>query len=230
MQFQVSRDGQLYGPYTLEDLQRYIDSGNLLRSDLAKSDDMPDWLPVSKILHLSSPHIVLPPVTTYPPESATLFTATGIAYPDPPNLPWGLLLLLDLLTCGLFQIAWNIIIAVWARRIDPASNALNYYVAAVVLSLASFGSSFGNLLAQMHHEPMHTNYIGLLLGISLWLVRLIARFSLRETLERHYNVSEPLRVDFNGVLTFFFGGLYFMYKLNRVNEIKQAFRYQNLSR
>ena len=41
MLFQVSRNGHAYGPYTLEDLQRYIASGNILPTDLAKGDEMP---------------------------------------------------------------------------------------------------------------------------------------------------------------------------------------------
>ena len=50
MPYQVSRNGQLYGPYTLEDLQRYIASGHVLASDLAKSEDMQEWLSVAQIL------------------------------------------------------------------------------------------------------------------------------------------------------------------------------------
>ena len=47
MTYQVSRNGQMYGPYTLEDLQRYVASGNILPTDMAKSEEMPDWLPVA---------------------------------------------------------------------------------------------------------------------------------------------------------------------------------------
>ena len=50
MTYQVSRNGQMYGPYTLEDLQRYVASGNILPTDMAKSEEMPDWLPVAQIL------------------------------------------------------------------------------------------------------------------------------------------------------------------------------------
>lgn len=50
MLYQISRSGQLYGPYTLEDLQRYLASGNVLQSDLAKSEEMADWVPVSQIM------------------------------------------------------------------------------------------------------------------------------------------------------------------------------------
>ena len=50
MPYQISRGGQMYGPYTLEDLQRYVASGNVLPTDMAKSEEMADWAPVSQIL------------------------------------------------------------------------------------------------------------------------------------------------------------------------------------
>ncbi len=57
MQYQVSREGQLYGPYTLEDLRRYVASGNILLTDLAKSEDSPNWVPVAQIVGAPrSPH------------------------------------------------------------------------------------------------------------------------------------------------------------------------------
>ena len=42
MPYQVSREVQLYGPYTSDDLQRYVSSADVLPTDLAKSEDMPD--------------------------------------------------------------------------------------------------------------------------------------------------------------------------------------------
>ena len=50
MHYTISRNGQTYGPYTLEDLQRYVASGNVLPTDMAKSEDMVDWVPVSQLL------------------------------------------------------------------------------------------------------------------------------------------------------------------------------------
>ena len=50
MTYQVSRNGQIYGPYTLDDLRRYVGSGNILLTDMAKSEEMPDWVPVAQIL------------------------------------------------------------------------------------------------------------------------------------------------------------------------------------
>ena len=51
MHYHVSRGGQTYGPYTLADLQRYVASGHILLNDLAKSEEMSDWIPVGQILN-----------------------------------------------------------------------------------------------------------------------------------------------------------------------------------
>jgi hypothetical protein len=219
MPYYVSRNGQTYGPYTLEDLQRYIASGNILLTDLAKSDDMPEWVPVAQILGTPSagaPAYPTPPA--YPP-------AAGVAYPDSPNLNWGLELLLGLFTCGLFVVVWNLVISAWAKRVQPASNALMFYIIATVLIVANFGGSWGVLIAIGHHQQPHQSLVGSFIGIATWVLRLIARFSLRDTLEQHFNGPEPLGVRLSGVLTFFFGGLYFQYKLNEINLRKQALRY-----
>src|SRR5438309_4896909 len=50
MNYWVSRGGQQYGPYSLADLQRYVASGNISASDLARNESMSQWLPVAQIL------------------------------------------------------------------------------------------------------------------------------------------------------------------------------------
>jgi len=223
MPYHVSRDGQTYGPYTLEDLQRYVSSGNILLTDLAKSEEMPEWLPVAQILGTSGAQGTPPPA--YAPSPAYPQT-TGVAYPDPPNLNWGLELLLGLFTCGLFVVVWNLVIATWAKRVQPASTALTYYIIATVLVVLNFGGTYGVFLAAMQHQHPQQSIFGTIVGIGSWVLRLIARFTLRDTLERHFNGPEPLGLRLSAVMTFFFGGLYFQYKLNQINEMKQALRYR----
>jgi hypothetical protein len=236
MTYQVSRNGQMYGPYTLEDLQRYVASGNILPTDMAKGEDMPDWLPVAQILAspgttgtagtggpaaIPTPAYAAP--STYPQPS-------GIAYPDPPNLNWGLELLLGFLTCGFFVVVWNLVIASWANRIQPASKALMFYIAATVLIVLNLGTSWTVFFALSRHLHPHHSVLGNLIGIAAWVVRLIARFTLRETLEQHFNGPEPLGLRLSAVMTFFFGGIYFQYKLNEINQMKQALLYRNAAR
>jgi len=223
MPYQVTRNGQTYGPYTLEDLQRYVASGNILPSDLAKSEDMPDSLPVSQILGTTG--VVNPtPMAGYPAPVA--YTAPAIPYPDPPNLNWALVVLIDFFTCGLFQMVWNLILASWVKKVAPHSKAIILYIIAYVLLLGNVGSSVGNVMAAMRHQVIHPNYLASLVGLAAWVVKLVARFMMRDDLERHFNGPEPLRIRINPILTFFFGGVYFQYKLNQVNEIKQSLRYR----
>ena len=77
-----------------------------------------------------------------------------------------------------------------------------------------------------HHHGLHTHPFASFLGLIGWLVRLVARFSMRASLEEHFNGPDPIGLRLSGVMTFFFGGLYFQYHLNRINEIKNALRYQ----
>jgi hypothetical protein len=220
MQYQVSRNGQMYGPYTLEDLQRYVASGHILPTDLAKNEEMTEWIPVSQIPGA---------MPAYPAQAAYTQGAAG-GYPDAPNLNWALELLLGFLTCILFVIAWNLVIASWAKRVQPASKALTYYIVATVLMVLNFGGSYGGVLAAMHHQHHHQNVFGGIIAIATWVVRLIARFTLRDTLEQHYNGPEPLGLRLSAVMTFFFGGIYFQYKLNKINEMKETLRYRNAVR
>jgi hypothetical protein len=232
MTYQVSRNGQMYGPYTLEDLQRYVASGNVMPTDLAKSEDMPEWLPVAQILATAGAPAGPAPAGPNPAYAtpSTYAQPSGVAYPDPPNLNWGLELLFGFLTCGLFVIVWNLIIASWSNRIQPASKALMYYIIATVLIVLNFGGSWGVLIAFAHHHQQHQSLLGSLISLATWVVRLIARFTLRDTLEQHFNGPEPLGLRLSAVMTFFFGGIYFQYKLNEINELKQAIRYRNAAR
>ena len=271
MHYQISRNGQLYGPYTLEDLERYLASGNVLPTDLAKSEEMPDWIPVSQLLanRGSSPSGAAAGAAPGNPSSAsaaaaaTGYTASPNAsgtyanpgpyasqvpytnpafpepgfqpgtlaaspYPDAPNLHWALVLLFSFLTCSLFMFIWNLVIAAWLKRVQPNATSLFFYIGAALLFLVQM---IIGVPYSLHHAAspgihMHTgNAISSLFGIAVWVVRLIARFSQRASLEEHFNGPEPIGLRLSGVMTFFFGGLYFQYHLNRINQVKLAARY-----
>jgi hypothetical protein len=239
MTYQVSRNGQMYGPYTLEDLKRYVASGNILPTDMAKSEEMPDWLPVAQILGTtgtagaaSTPGIPTPaPAPAYVAPSAYP-PATGIAYPDPPNLHWGLDLLLWFLTCSLFNKVYVLVQAAWLQRVQPNSKGLMLYIIATVIAVINIFASFSLVAVVMsHHGAMPPRHpLTSLFGLIYICMVIGARFAMRSALEEHYNVQEPIGLRLDPVMTFFFGGVYFQYKLNEINEIKQALRYQNPAR
>ena len=49
MQIQIDRNGERYGPYSIEEVNSYLVSGTLLPSDNAWHDGMPDWVPIGQI-------------------------------------------------------------------------------------------------------------------------------------------------------------------------------------
>ena len=241
MHYQISRNGQMYGPYTMEDLQRYIASGHVLLTDLAKSEEMPEWIPVSQLLGTQDPGAPQP--SSYAPAAAAYPGATAptsnAAYADPPNLHWAIVLLLDLVTCSLFQLVWNIIISAWFRRVVPPSKAMVLYIASAVLLFAQFATSqvagLGRVAtvtsmatATTTTTPSTLEPLAFMASIALacWVVRLVARFTFRSELEQHFNTVDPIGLRINPVLLFFFGGIYLQSQLNRINDIKQAMRYR----
>ena len=228
MSYTVTRNGQTYGPYTLEDLQRYVASGNILPSDMAKSDEMPDWLPVAQILGVASGTIGATPTAyaappAYPPASV-------IAYPDPPNLNWGLVLLFGILTCGLFSVIWDLVQALWVKRVQPQSNALTYFIIFVVLWFLNLGSSIARSALMLRGSVPHQSPLSVLIALAGLVLLIVFRFAMRASIEQHFNGPEPLGIILSGVMTFFFGGIYFQYKLNQINDMKQTLRYQNVIR
>jgi hypothetical protein len=53
---------------------------------------------------------------------------------------------------------------------------------------------------------------------------LIGRYSLKSSLEEHYNSAEPMGLLLSGVMTFFFGCIYFQYHLNDIVRRKNLDR------
>ncbi len=236
MTYQINRGGQSYGPYTLADLQRYVASGHVLLTDLAKSEEMPEWVPVSQVLNPGGPPPAFDAAPPYPPtEYAGGYGAAPGGVPmaqfqDPPNLNWGLVLLFDFLTCGIFQMVWNLIVSAWMKRVQPTSQAIIYYAVGYGLALVNSGLSIPIVISAMHHVKPHP-HIGLtLISIVAWVVRIVARFNMKSSIEEHYNTVEPLGIQLNGVAVFFFGGLYIQSQLNRINEMKQMLRYREFGR
>src|SRR6202046_5358022 len=133
MNYFITRDGQQYGPYTLADLQRYVASGEILLTDLARSEGMSEPLPVSQIIGAI-------PVPQAQISASPIINAP--IYHDPPNLHWGLVLLFSILTCGLFSAAWNLVQAAWMKKVAPQSTALYYSLAGICVLAAIFFISF----------------------------------------------------------------------------------------
>jgi hypothetical protein len=227
MLYHVTRNGQSYGPYTLEDLSRYVASGNIQLTDMAKSDEMAEWVTVASLVNAEAS--VPPPQAPYAPVqpayAAPAYPAVGEA---PPNMNWVLVLVLSFFTCSIFMFVWNLILAAWVNRIAPASKVLILYIAVTVgwLVLSIAGKHYNVHYGSYAHAQFHAESASFsLLWIAWWVLKLFARFTMRNELERYYNTVEPIGLRLSGVMTFFFGGLYFQYHLNRITEMKRAMAY-----
>jgi len=214
MNYFISREGQQYGPYTLADLQRYVQTGEVLLTDLATSEGQPEPVSVAQIVgNIAAPA----------PYAATS-AAPVVYYPAAPNLHWGLVLLFGALTCGLFSLVWDIVQAAWMKKVDPASKALYLYIGAAALLGCIFFSSFFAGLTRSN-APLTP-----LFQLSYSVMLIICRFSFKNSMEKHYNTAEPMGLLLSGVMTFFFGGIYFQYHINDIAKRKELDRLYAMGR
>jgi hypothetical protein len=211
MNYFVKRGEQQYGPYTLADLQLFTQQGHIAPTDLGRSEAMEDWLPVSQIIgNIAMPTV---PGTGYGAVQQGTSPVPTMTGNIPPNLQWGILLALSIVTCSLFGVVWSFIQATYVRKIRPESRALLYLCLYGVSLIAWVGLAFGSRdVAQF--SPF-IRIVGAVLYLS-------AAFSMKSFLEDYYNSEENIGLHLSGVMTFFFSVYYFQYHFNRINDWKRT--------
>jgi hypothetical protein len=204
-----------------------VASGNVLPTDMAKSEEMAEWVPVAQVLGGAVPVASPVGVAAYAGGAAPVYPPGAMPFPDPPNLHWALVLLIGMFTCGLFSAVWALVQAAWMRKVNPRSNALFLYIAYIVVS---FGGTFARMYL-MAISGFHQQYLGI--GVPVGLISLVlvelAFFDMRRSMEEHFNGPEPIGLSLSGVMTFFFGMLYFQYHFSRINEMKRMARYRGVA-
>jgi hypothetical protein len=202
-----------------------VGTGNILLTDFALAEGATEWIPVAQVVGT----IAVQPVAV----PAGYGAAAMPQFPEAPNLNWGLVLLLDFVTCGLFNVAWNLVQALWIKKVQPETKALQWYIIILAIAALNIIVSIVRTVSMMSHRGMDhgfTPLLGLtiLFGfLSLVLNWIIYPFVMRASLLSHFNETDPIGLQLNGVMTFFFTSLYFQYHLNRINEIKRAYRLSN---
>ena len=212
MTYRTARNGQIYGPYSLMELQRYLASGQILPTDLVQSEAMQEWLPVEQMFP-TAPIAVVPQPGGLPK-----------LFPDPPNVPWWVALLIGIFTLGFFFQIWDIVESAWMRRVDRSSVALYLYLIEGVVYLLKLPLTFENIACNLGYGPAVDSghsWILTLLGVVLFFA---TRLVFRHELLRHFNGPEPIGLRLNWFLMLLFGGLYVQYHFNRINELKRALR------
>ena len=118
----------------------------------------------------------------------------------PPALRWPFVLILSLVTLGLFEDAWLLWQSRWAKKIEPRSRATIF--AAGGLLLFVIGGVFTEL-PDFKSLAAWVELAGLVLSQ-------VGNFSVKGTIEKHYNVS------LSGIMTIFFTSIYLQYHFDRL--------------
>ena len=211
MNYMVKRGEESFGPYTLAELQKYFQEGRVLPGDLAQSEGMTEWVPVSQILG----DIPVPALTPTGPA-----VPAQEPVPLPPNLHWGILLVLVLISRQLFNWIWVFVLANWARRLSGNNKAM------VLVAMYPAGFIAGMLGgAMIVGLGMDRNMIVLFSSVFVLgglIAYIFGIFKIREAMEDYYNSRENIGLTLSGVMTFFFSSIYLQYHVNRIVRWKKT--------
>lgn len=148
-----------------------------------------------------------------PYQQATPAMGMAGAGPMPPSMHWALVLVLSLVTCGIFGIAWMFIQAGFVKKIDPQSKAMQMFLAYIAIALLA-GVFLRGSLAALTFLPL----IHLAAMVIFW----IGAFGMRKSLVTYYNSVENCGLQLGPIMTFFFSVLYFQYHLARIANWKRT--------
>ena len=212
MNYFVKRGEERFGPYSLAELQQYVQSGNIAPGDLAQSEGMSEWIPVSQVLG----NIPMPATA---PVGAVSAAPGRELVPLPPNLHWVLLLILVVITRQLFNLIWAFVLANWARRLSGSNKSMvlvAMYPAGLITGLVAIGLGTG-----VHNQAAGSIFGGLCI-IGGLIAYLIGIFSIRDAMQEYYNSAENIGLSLSGVMTFFFSSVYLQFHVNRIARWKKT--------
>jgi hypothetical protein len=233
MKYYIQRQLNEYGPYTLADLQRYVAQGSIQLADLTRSEGMTEWTPVSQVIG----NIPIPLAAgTAAGAGGTVYGGSGTVYDGstagfgvqalpmqgsplvPPDFHWGLVLLIGVFTCGLFNYAWLIVEAAFVRKLKSDSKGLLFTILATVVLL---GGGFANgVMTGINHGE--ASPFGPLITIAGAVLYLVGVFQMKSDLEDYYNSTEPINLQLSGVMVFFFNVYYFQHHFSRIAQWKKT--------
>ena len=213
MKYLVKRGEQEFGPYSLADIQQYVQSGNISFGDLAQSEGMSEWVPVSQVIG----NIPIP-VTSYGAAVGPAMEPAVDLVPLPPNLHWAILLILEIVTRQLFNLIWALVQANWARKLIKNNKPLvlvAMYPAGIIAGIAAEVVGLGG----------NSDAVAIAAGICIIggvIAYMIGIFSIRSAMEEYYNSTENIGLSLSGVMTFFFSAVYLQYHINRIARWKKT--------
>ncbi len=251
MNYHVARGGQTYGPYSEETIRKYLSEGSIQAADMARTDAMPNWVPLGQLLG-GLQMAAQAPVSAPPPQAyaAPVFIPPGSPQPQqyrpaggvvPPSMHWAIVLVLGVIT-GIFVIIWLFVQANFVKTIDPSSRAIRDLAISVIIHFAGWiafimllvvggvSSGLGGMSSgdASHIGAALIGAIGLaflvLIAVSViaFIFAIKGIFGMRTSIERYYNTTEPINLRLSQVMTFFFSVFYFQYHFTRIADWKRS--------
>ncbi len=230
--YYLAQGEQQLGPYSVEQVTELLRNGQISPTNLAWREGMETWIPLQQVLgNLTSTVLPAPPLykqgqqaqlTPFQPS----YAAASSTLLMPPSLHWALVLLFGFLSSGIFFVVWWFIQASWAKKINPKDNSTLFLILATVAWVMSFFVYFVSFVSvAVMGEPESlvlgiVVYLFLSVGSSVFFV--IADFRIRRTMLDFFNSVEPINLQMNAAMTFFFNTLYLQHHMTRIANWKKT--------
>ena len=124
---------------------------------------------------------------------------------------WAVLLVLSIVTVGVFASLWAVFVAYWLQKVRRKSVTLVLFGIAALLAV-------GQLVFQYLVPRQNLSEWFGLFGVIVWI---IAAFSMRRDLLKQYNEDEPIGLSLGIWMTLFFSIYYFQYHLREIALFKR---------
>jgi hypothetical protein len=82
VEFYISKNGQRLGPFSLEEVNRQLNAGSVLPSDLGWQTGMADWKPLREISGITGGPILIPSGGALPGQPGSIAAAPTEAIPN----------------------------------------------------------------------------------------------------------------------------------------------------
>ena len=206
MNYFVKHGEQQLGPFSLADLQQHLQAGTISPGDLAQSEGMATWAPVSQVVG----NIPVPVPSAYAAAAPAMAPVATVDLP--PNLHWSVVLIVNALSrlipfVFLFNMAWTFVLANWARKLNGNVNTL------VLVAMYPAGFIAGIFAIAMN--PDSGQMIGAFLILGGVVAYIVGIFKIKAAMEEYYNRG------LSGVMTFFFSTVYLQYHVNELHKLKK---------
>ncbi len=137
--------------------------------------------------------------------------------PAPPSLHWAIVLVLSIVTLGLFGFIWMLRQAWFARKLNPGNWAFRAFTLAFALFLFSaLGQVVVAITVARGGEATDMGTTGWVIFMFQTLAMIAGYLEIRETLAACYSVR------LNLILTVVFNVYYVQYHLSRIAKLNRA--------